>query len=185
MLTPSELLTAAERVRRTVEADTYVDAVMDALEKMPPVEADTHSWLYGTFDVTCMLCKCRKGSPESLKPCRLGGFVDNRIDPPPPRCPNFPNPCYCTGACRTIGDGPKTPPYVFPQTLPQCGCKVGTICMNAACPHRTRVWCSSSSGVTGTVSFKNDGLATIGRDGPRRGYDNIGGVSENFHPEDH
>lgn len=50
------------------------------------------------------------------------------------------------------GDGQKLNvtlpgPAIVPQyaTMPICGCRVGSACCNAACPHMAKVTCSASS----------------------------------------
>ncbi len=39
------------------------------------------------------------------------------------------------------------------QYMPKCGCKVGTVCMNVACPNRLIVTCSA-----GSPSLSNGGV---------------------------
>jgi hypothetical protein len=38
------------------------------------------------------------------------------------------------------------------QTMPKCGCKPGTVCMNVACPHRLIATCTTSGGYVPVTS---------------------------------
>lgn len=80
-MTPEEVLAAAERVRKIV-----------AREEAPP------------FDVEEFLRVLKEGDCHGFRPPER---PQPPMGPQPPRttlCPNFPNPCYCTGACMRLGD---------------------------------------------------------------------------------
>jgi hypothetical protein len=42
-------------------------------------------------------------------------------------------------------------PGTAPGYMPGCGCKVGDVCMNAACPNRMVVTCATSTGASGNA----------------------------------
>lgn len=75
---------------------------------------------------------------EILRHCRIGR-VEPKVRPAiSPLIPGIMSPRPILPSWPFDSQNPPTPMF-----MDKCGCKVGSLCMNAACPHAVQVTCAA------------------------------------------
>ncbi|MFC3072367.1 hypothetical protein [Shinella pollutisoli] len=75
---------------------------------------------------------------EILRHCRIGRVEPKARPAVSPRIADIMLPYPVMPAWPFDSPSPPTPMF-----MDKCGCKVGSVCMNAACPHAVQVTCAA------------------------------------------